>query len=105
MPGDHERCLQAGMDDYVSKPVKFEALSEMVRKWPKPMTGAAPTLDAAASGTATPTAHELPSALDLQAYSDPRRALQADGDQSHWMAASYVDGPGRRAHLGWHNPL
>jgi CheY-like chemotaxis protein len=105
MPGERERCLQAGMDDYVRKPVNFEALSEMVRKWTKPMIGAAPTLDIAASGRATPTAHKLPSALDLQAYSDPRRALQADGGQSHWMAASYVDGPGRRAYLGWHKPL
>jgi signal transduction histidine kinase/CheY-like chemotaxis protein len=33
MHGDRERCLQAGMDDYVSKPVTPQALVEVLEKW------------------------------------------------------------------------
>jgi CheY-like chemotaxis protein len=37
MPGDRERCLKAGMDDYIAKPIKKESLFEMMEKWiPQP---------------------------------------------------------------------
>ena len=33
MEGDKERCLEAGMDDYLSKPIKLTSLSDMLQKW------------------------------------------------------------------------
>jgi signal transduction histidine kinase/CheY-like chemotaxis protein len=33
MQGDREKCLKAGMDDYIAKPIKKESLFEMMEKW------------------------------------------------------------------------
>ena len=33
MQGDRERCLEAGMDDYISKPIRREHLAAMLARW------------------------------------------------------------------------
>ena len=33
MEGDRERCLEAGMDDYITKPVRIESVSEVLSRW------------------------------------------------------------------------
>jgi PAS domain S-box-containing protein len=56
MQGDRERCLEAGMNDYVTKPVSPQALSEALARWLPGEDAAKPTDESAAVQPAEATA-------------------------------------------------
>jgi two-component system sensor histidine kinase/response regulator len=70
MKGDRERCLQGGMDGYVSKPIRPDTLfSEMARVIPGCVSQEAKPATASAAASATRKA-ELSEALDRTALLD-----------------------------------
>lgn len=65
LQGEAERCLAAGMDDYISKPVDLVYLKQLLRKW-LPTSGSeqakVPSIDLSDQ---TPTSERIPSATKL----------------------------------------
>jgi CheY-like chemotaxis protein len=37
MEGDRQRCLDAGMDDYIPKPIKMALLYDKLTQWAQPV--------------------------------------------------------------------
>ena len=60
MLGDRERCLASGMDDYLAKPVRPEALQGVIEKWGGSMAKQATTDVSMASTTASKTSDAIP---------------------------------------------
>jgi len=87
MPGDRERCLDAGMDDYLTKPFRRESLGAVLARW------LAPSELAAALPTTPPSlpraAPEPAGALNVDALTQLRDVF--DGDISGVVGAYLSD--------------
>jgi len=81
LQGDREDCLNAGMDDYISKPVQEEELSQAIgrcRSLPRPVTASAAPAPAIAQNTNLPDsglAESAPAAIDPQTLEKVRAML------------------------------
>jgi len=95
LKGERERCLAAGMDDYLSKPFRPEQLRKVLDGWvePKPApAGASASSEPDTMGAASP-ACDAPARLDPKAL-DAIRALSGPGrggDMLGRVARIYLD--------------
>ncbi|MBV8266129.1 MAG: response regulator [Planctomycetaceae bacterium] len=62
MRGDRERCLEAGFDDYVAKPMRFQGLADAIERC---LARSCPPAPAGADGGVRPTAVPAATTLDL----------------------------------------
>ncbi len=47
LPGDRERCLSGGMDDYIAKPIEPERLQQTLKRWCAPVVNRSQATDSA----------------------------------------------------------
>jgi PAS domain S-box-containing protein len=75
MPADRERCVQAGMQDFVTKPIKPDALWQALGRWVKPRPGMTEPARAADLPPAEPAAAALQPIDGLDMAAGLRRTL------------------------------
>ncbi|HUA68550.1 MAG TPA: response regulator [Candidatus Saccharimonadales bacterium] len=64
MQGDREKCIAAGMDDYLAKPIRPKDVRAAIERWSSEMGVSASVSNAPPSVTATPETEESPVEID-----------------------------------------
>ncbi len=63
MKGDRERCLAVGMNDYLTKPLRPDELSQMIERWTAGVGGGLPVAAGSAAHTSRPVSSEARAAV------------------------------------------
>ncbi|MBW3619698.1 MAG: response regulator [Actinobacteria bacterium] len=95
---DRDRCIEAGMDDFVAKPVRPEAVGAALSRWLPPV-GDAPSVprEGPDAGTGDPTG--VPAAIDPERWQLLREVLDDDDALHAFVTAFLTDVPARLADL------
>jgi CheY-like chemotaxis protein len=85
MQGDREKCLAAGMDDYLAKPVRLEDVRAVVERW-APLAGKTDAVAATATPAANPPPEDAP--VEMERLLD---FTNGDPDSLRELVALYLD--------------
>ncbi len=77
MGDDRERCLAAGMDDYLAKPVSLERLRTVMQRW---LPDDWAPRESGEVATAKTTAPQLQAVVDAALFEELREVMEADLD-------------------------
>jgi two-component system sensor histidine kinase/response regulator len=89
MAGDRQKCLDAGMDDYLAKPIKSSELLEVLERWLPEPTDAQPTrtTDPRPSAAAPASPRTIEPAFDESVLLE---VLDGDREAAAEIAADYL---------------
>ena len=87
MAGDRQKCIDAGMDDYLAKPVTRAELERCLHRWWRQPATRGPRHDPAPAVTATPPSMTVAAAVPEEIVMSPLEPLPAEGTDPVLCAA------------------